>query len=226
MPPETEIENKALLPQFCKYIREHSTEEEYKALMKNYDFKTEDSFENFVFKCLDFVVEKCSDPNKNELNLLEAFKDKLLLCLSQAGKEEKYYNELQEILKLKNNSNISVFKERLKLFFKKLLKEKTQDESNILKDLWEEYFKGQSVANVFSDRTKQIFEGFIAQNQADPLKRAGMLVFEFVFTVLDFAKYENTHGKQKLSSYRDEESKEENLVHKHWRAQRGVATPS
>ena len=223
----TKTENRMLIPQFLKLIREHATEEEYKALMKNYDFKTEDVFENFVFKCLDFVVEKCSDPNKNELKKLEVFlKDKLLPCLSQADQVNKYFNELQEILKLKNNNDILAFKERLKLFFKNLLKEKTQDESNILKDVWEEYFKGQSMANVFSDRTKQIFEGFIAQNQADPLKRAGMLLFEAIFTFLDFAKYENTRGKQKLSSSIDEGSKEENLVHKHWRAQRGVATPS
>ena len=208
--------SKKILTNFNRYLESYFKNQpekkpDYEELLKNYNLKTEEDFKKFASKHLE-AAQNCTNSD-----ILKKLLDKtILVCLEKASLVGKINKEVYDNLKdqIQQALNQEVLDEAqylnaLQLFILDILK---AHKNIIIEELWTAYFEEQSqtsnMSKVFSQRTSQAFEGFVAQTQADPLKRAGMLMLEAVFTFVDFALYVSNKGTQKLSNDNNESQKE------------------
>jgi len=185
----------------------------------------EQQFKNLVAEQLHLATNNNSevDPTK-----LEKLLESIVPCLVAVDPE--IVNKLKVIQKEVNNTTDQNHKlSHLKAFLKKILQNK-QNKKLIEDTLWEHYLANQSKYDPLSSKPiNESVTSYFQQMQAEPLKRAGFILFTVFFDFLDQTLYVATNGQLRLSNVSDnserDDAAEESSLQKLWRQQKGVPFP-
>ena len=186
----------------------------------------EQQFKNLVAEQLHLATNNNSVVDSTKLeNLLES----IVPCLAAADPE--IVNKLNAIQQkeIKSDADQSRKLAELKAFLKEILQNK-QNKKLIEDTLWEEYLAFQNKYDPLSSKPiNESVTSYFQQMQAEPLKRAGFILFTVFFEFLDQALYVATNGQLRLSNVSDNSERddvpEESSLQKLWRQQKGVPFP-
>ncbi len=216
-----------VLHQFQAYLQDAHAKMNSKSFQHGLEkLMPENQFKDLVAKQLNLATDNNSvvDPTK-----LGRLLESIVPCLAAADPE--IVNKLKAIQQkeIKSDADQSRKLAELKAFLKEILQNK-QNKKLIEDTLWEEYLAFQNKYDPLSSKPiNESVTSYFQQMQAEPLKRAGFILFTVFFEFLDQALYVATNGQLRLSNVSDnserDDAPEESSLQKLWRQQKGVPFP-
>lgn len=162
---------------------------------------------------------------------LEKLLKSVVECLVASATENneivtKLKEQLNEINRLENDPQAKFIKMQQCL---KYIIENAAIKKIIDNKLLEQYLATQQHYDPLSSKPiNESVSSYFQQMQAEPLKRAGFIMFMALFECLDQMMYLSTNGQMRLSNIdygKNDSSEEESALQKLWRQQQGVPYP-
>ncbi len=163
---------------------------------------------------------------------LEKLLKSIVVCLVASAMENneivtKLKEQLNEINRLENDPQAKFIKMQQCL---KYIIENAAIKKIIDNELLEQYLVTQQHYDPLSSKPiNESVASYLQQMQAEPLKRAGFIMFMALFECLDQMMYLSTNGQMRLSNIdygsKNDSSEEESALQKLWRQQQGVPFP-